>query len=562
MKEDKTFYIIYINNIQFTCLFEDTKNIKDIPKVIDFPELKLIKQENNKIYYQSDDIEKVKINLDGNFIEDKFLPLSMSLNRIRDIISQKININFYFCFENYIIQKQEEKSCCLKNIIKDSIIYLSSKEFNFNDGEDANKNNNNNNIIISDKKDVKNDEQKGEKNINEINDININIKTQEKKENEIKEKEDKNKNEEKKEEKRIQNKLENKVSNKLQNEVKPEEEYEIKSNNIVYDKIKINPEENLTALREKLINIIPKRSVFLEKGKEIPPSKEDKIIIKNIADKNIISFNFSKEDEDGTMVVEFFLNGESYRKKEFFLKTKLKTLKVHLGLDETYKFIFKGKLLPIDEENKMILDELCYKESKAFLVKINKKDIDKGTINLKNYSNIIDLKKKKYKTKKPFTNNDNIDNWIILGKEKSGKTSFINCILNYLNGIKFEDNFRYYIEGQKISGYENYDIQGDSKNIRIAEFPGFSGEPKKDKLIIKDIKDYLRKIKFLKLICFVISGNETRLNSELKNIFHNIFDIFPSEVKNNFIFLETNCDANEPPIKNIIKEYKFLQFLL
>ena len=555
VKKDKMFYIIYINNTQFTCLFEDVKNIQNIPKILEIPELKFIKQEKNKIYYQSDGIEKVKLNLDGNFIEDKFLPLLMPLNRIRDILSQKISINFHFCFENYILQKQEEKSCCLKNIIKDSIIYLSGQEFNFIDEEGANKNRNN--IISSDKKDVKNDEQKEEKNINEIN--NINNKIYEKKENENKQNEDKNKNEEKAEEKKVQNKLENKVRNKLQNENKAEVEYIINSNNIAYDKIKMNPEENLTALRENLINIIPKRSVFLEKGKEIPTSKEDKILIKNIADKNIISFNFPKENEEGTIVVEFFINGRSHCTKECFLKAKLKTLKVHLDLDETYKFIFKDKLLSIDEENKMTLDELCYKESNAFLIKIKEEDINRGTINLKNFNNIISLEKKKYKNS--FTNKDTFDNWIIFGKEKSGKTSFINCILNYLNRIKFEDNFRYFIEGQKINGYENYDIQGDSQKIRIAEFPGFSGDPKKDKLIIKDIKEYLRKIKYLKLICFVISGNETRLNAELKNIFHNIFDIFPSEIQSNFIFLLTNCDANEAPIKNTIKEYKFLRFL-
>ena len=550
VNKDKMPYIIYINNTQFTCLFEDSKNIENIPKILDIPELKFIKEEKNKIYYQSEDIKKVKLNLDGNFIEDKFLPLSMTLNRVRDILSQKTSINFNFCFDNYIIQKQEEKFCCLKNILTEDVVYLSSKEFNFNDKKDINKNSSN--ITSSNKKDVKNEEKKEEK-INEINNINNNV--LQKQENEKKQNEDTNKSEDKKE----KNKLETKDNNKLQSENKVEEEYVINSKNTVYYKIKINPEATLTNLRENIINIIPKRFVFLEKGKEIPPSKEDKIQIKNIADKYIINFKSPKENEEGMIIVEIFLNAQHFGTKEFFLKTKLKTIKVHLNLDEAYKFIYKDKLLSSEEESKMILDELCYKESKIFLVKLKEKD--KGTLNLKNFNNIIILEKKKY-INNSFTQRDIFDNWIIFGKEKSGKTSFINCILNYLNDIKFEDSFRYFIEGKKENGYEKYDIQGNSQKIRIVEFPGFSGEPKKDSLIIKDIKEYLRKLNNLKLICFVISGNETRLDSELKNIFYNIFDIFPSETKNNFIFLLTNCDLDTPPsIKHSIKEYKYLQFL-
>ena len=153
VNKDKMPYIIYINNTQFTCLFEDSKNIENIQKILDIPELKFIKEEKNKIYYQSEDIKKVKLNLDGNFIEDKFLPLSMTLNRVRDILSQKTSINFNFCFDNYIIQKQEEKFCCLKNILTEDVVYLSSKEFNFNDKKDINKNSSN--ITSSNKKDVK-----------------------------------------------------------------------------------------------------------------------------------------------------------------------------------------------------------------------------------------------------------------------------------------------------------------------------------------------------------------------------------------------------------------------
>lgn len=72
--------------------------------------------------------------------------------------------------------------------------------------------------------------------------------------------------------------------------------------------------------------------------------------------------------------------------------------------------------------------------------------------------------------------------------------------------------------------------------------------------MIKDLKN-------VKLICFVISGNETRLIEELKFIFSNISKIFAIDIKSNFAFIITNCDAKKPPVLDCIKESQF-SFLL
>ena len=59
-----------------------------------------------------------------------------------------------------------------------------------------------------------------------------------------------------------------------------------------FSKIKINPEVSLNALREKIINLIPRRTVFLMNNTKLDPSKEEKIYVKDIAKQNIIEFEF------------------------------------------------------------------------------------------------------------------------------------------------------------------------------------------------------------------------------------------------------------------------------
>ena len=216
----------------------------------------------------------------------------------------------------------------------------------------------------------------------------------------------------------------------------------------------------------------------------------------------------------------------------------------------------------MDDENKMTLDELCYKNLKVFFIRTKENNGDIGEIQKEslNENKTTIIEKKIFKN--IFKNKENFDNWIIFGKERSGKTTFINCLLNYINGIKYEDNFRYIMQGQKRTGYEIFDIQGNSQKIRVIEFSGFSGDLEKDNQINKNIKKFIKELKEVKLIAFVISGNETRLTDDLKNIFSNIWDIFAIDIKSNFIFIATNCDARQPPVLDCIKNSHLSKYYL
>ena len=65
----------------------------------------------------------------------------------------------------------------------------------------------------------------------------------------------------------------------------------------------------------------------------------------------------------------------------------------------------------------------------------------------------------------------------------------------------------------------------------------------------------------MKLIGFVISGNQTRLTDAIKIIFSTVLSLFGYDIKDNFLFLLTNCDVKEPSIIDCIKNSNFSQIL-
>ena len=96
------------------------------------------------------------------------------------------------------------------------------------------------------------------------------------------------------------------------------------------------------------------------------------------------------------------------------------------------------------------------------------------------------------------------------------------------------------------------------QKIKIIEFPGFSGDVREDNKIKESIKKYIRTVKEIKLICFAISGNETRLTEDLKNMFSNVYNIFALDIINNYIFIITNCTAMQSnPYFGFYKRFLF-----
>ena len=285
----------------------------------------------------------------------------------------------FFTIDGKIIQKKEEENFQLKYAIKNDTLYIKSSNFVFSKKNDISKKD-------EEFQNLPNNEQKNKnKKINK----NENISTNESECN--KNKADSSKiNDEKEINKEeiltlqsdkkfgennaiINNSsvAENKDSRHKDNQLDKEQEYEIfnKKNKVI--KISISPDMNLNDLREKIITIIPKRSLFLQNDKTLEPSKEDLILVKEIANNNKIFMDYPIEDKHDTMEILIYLDNEIFIKKDFYISIKVKYLRNNLKIADNYKIFFKGKIISQEEEKKITLDELCYKELKIYFVKAN-----------------------------------------------------------------------------------------------------------------------------------------------------------------------------------------------
>ena len=165
-----------------------------------------------------------------------------------------------------------------------------------------------------------------------------------------------------------------------------------------------------------------------------------------------------------------------------------------------------------------------------------------------------------------FTSNEkrNSINFMVVGQTGSGKTTLLNAFLNYLLGVKFEDDFRLKLiyEDFGVSMAESqtrdviiYNIIPFDKNIppiRVIDTPGFgdTGGLEKDKLISDKIAEKFRSdVSHINAICFVAQSTNAKLTINQKYIFNSIMDLFSEEIKENFIAMLTFCNIiDENPV--------------
>ena len=163
-----------------------------------------------------------------------------------------------------------------------------------------------------------------------------------------------------------------------------------------------------------------------------------------------------------------------------------------------------------------------------------------------------------------YTEALNSINFMVVGQTGSGKTTLLNAFLNYLLGVKFEDNFRFKLihEDFGVSMAESqtreviiYNIRPLDKNIpliRVIDTPGFgdTGGLEKDKLISEFIAEKFRtEISHINAICFVAQSTNAKLTVNQKYIFNSIMDLFSEDIKENFIAMLTFCNIiDENPV--------------
>ena len=152
---------------------------------------------------------------------------------------------------------------------------------------------------------------------------------------------------------------------------------------------------------------------------------------------------------------------------------------------------------------------------------------------------------------------------IVVGETGSGKTTLLNSLVNYIEGVELEDDFRYIIINEDNIKREKHESQTEEVNIyyikaangnpplKIIDTPGFGDTrgisfdqeiPKKLEVTFKTQIDRIH------AVCFVGKSSDDKLSATQKYIFSSIFDLFGKDIGENIIAMITFADGNTPNI--------------
>lgn len=361
---------------------------------------------------------------------------------------------------------------------------------------------------------------------------------------------------------------------------------------------RINTNLSLFEVRRNF-SLIPNEAKFLKDGYNVNDERGT-IIGDIITDNEYIYLQNEEEDkktapppakkEEEMSIYRIFIDNKFLR----FFKTKEKTtldeirtaLITQISEQDHFVYLEKGETqeIPIETEDQWTLKDYCNDNNKIYINK--KKNIQPEKKETKKPSNEIDLNKPIKDSKKisennnlsiyeypsyPFNENEKIGikTIMVVGETGSGKTTLLNSFLNYLMGIKFEDNFRYKIIVEDTKNKKKGDSITDNVNIyyirtnipeipyvRIVDTPGF-GDTRGisyDKGIIDMIEyTFKNKCDTINAICFVLKSNETRLTDFQKYIFAQVMSIFGNDVGENFIAMLTFSDGQVPNIVSCLE---------
>ncbi|XP_060707094.1 uncharacterized protein LOC132832899 [Hemiscyllium ocellatum] len=160
---------------------------------------------------------------------------------------------------------------------------------------------------------------------------------------------------------------------------------------------------------------------------------------------------------------------------------------------------------------------------------------------------------------------------MVLGATGAGKTTLINRMVNYILGVRWEDNFRYKLideetgrsqaesQTSSITAYELHHRAGFQidYSLTIIDTPGF-GDTRgitRDKLITDQIREFFSSpygVDQIDAVCFVAQASLARLTPTQKYIFDSILSIFGKDIAENIRILVTFADGQVPPVLEAI----------
>ena len=166
---------------------------------------------------------------------------------------------------------------------------------------------------------------------------------------------------------------------------------------------------------------------------------------------------------------------------------------------------------------------------------------------------------------------------LIVGETGSGKTTFINCLANYLYGVQWEDDFRFIVTLEEtdfgqyqtfnrsdyLTAYTFYWQPGFAVPYTVTLIDtsgfGFGTVSQRDHLFFEQIESLFKNendygIDSLNAVAFTINSSRPRIDSTNRFIFNSILIFFGKDVLNNFIIAATFADAGEPFVLDALRE--------
>ena len=148
---------------------------------------------------------------------------------------------------------------------------------------------------------------------------------------------------------------------------------------------------------------------------------------------------------------------------------------------------------------------------------------------------------------------------LFIGETGAGKSSTLNTIQNYLENIKYMDNFRWKLVkeckqralNQAESQTKHLTIY-HSHNYTFIDTPGFNDTDGKeqDNETIDDIKILLDStLDYIDAVCFVIKNGDNRMTASMRYVIDTVLGLFAKDILNNIFIMVTHSDTKKiPPI--------------
>ncbi|XP_030608456.1 uncharacterized protein LOC115796271 [Archocentrus centrarchus] len=160
---------------------------------------------------------------------------------------------------------------------------------------------------------------------------------------------------------------------------------------------------------------------------------------------------------------------------------------------------------------------------------------------------------------------------MVLGATGAGKSTLINGMINYILGVKWEDDYRFKLVDEdqsksqvhsqtsevtvyKIHHQEDFTVPF---SLTIVDTPGFGDTRgiERDGEIVEQLRNLFSAqhgVSVIDAVCFVAQAALARLTATQKYVFDSVLSIFGKDVAENIRILVTFADGQKPPVLEAI----------